>query len=254
MKESSWLFQIIFSSLSWLIVLGSGLRIPTMGIGYCPTVHCNDDDDGIQPGALELVLPPPGLRQLRLDLVQHSSRWLATRIFTNLPFLAFHFSCFRFMWHFYKFPISLLSTWRANAVGAWTFGTDWKMRGRSTSRLLFFPRKDLCEMRFTFMGGQQIDFGSPQFSNIQFALFMKSTAYSELWPWLPSLSPCKLLASSVSPAPLRGLGGRMQWPWRKVKIKYKSVNCELWGRNKFVKTPYLETVQWVSALLRKGPL
>ena len=179
MKESSWLFQKNSSS-SWLIVLGSGLRIPTMGIGYCPTVHCNDDDDGIQPGALELVLPPPGLRQLRLDLVQHSSRWLATRIFTNLPFLAFHFSCFRFMWHFYKFPISLLSTWRANAVGAWTFGTDWKMRGRSTSRLLFFPRKDLCEMRFMFVGGQQIDFGSPQFSNIQFALF--------LWRALPILN------------------------------------------------------------------
>ena len=35
-------------------------------------------------------------------------------------------------------------------------------------------------MRVTLMGGQQIDFGSPQFSNIQFALFMKSTAYSEL--------------------------------------------------------------------------
>ena len=45
-------------------------------------------------------------------------------------------------------PFHFFSTWRANAVGACTFGTDWKMRARSNH--LFFSSKQKICVRWLF--------------------------------------------------------------------------------------------------------
>ena len=119
-------------------------------------------------------------------------------------------------------------TWRANAVGAWTFGTDWKMRERSTVVYSSFSLDIKINFRWVlhFVGfsGELIDAEcSLKHHSLatKYALIMKRelTIWSVTPLWSP-LSPCELLASSVWPAPSRGLEGQMQSPLQREKHEW----------------------------------